>query len=59
MTFGQPTTSSPGRRSSVSVRRQIADTLTTEQMHGLVRVAPGPGQMPNEETVRLYAGEQA
>lgn len=45
MPFGQLTSSSPGRRSGVSVWRQIADTLTTEIRD---RVYTDTGRLPGE-----------
>ena len=45
MTFGQLITSSPGRRSGVSVWRQIADTLTTEIRD---RAYADTGRLPGE-----------
>lgn len=45
MTFGQLITSSPGRRSGVSVWRHIADTLTTEIRD---RAYAGTGRLPGE-----------
>lgn len=44
MTFGQSITSSPGRRRSVSVWRQIANTLTTEIRDLLVRLRTPPAK---------------
>src|ERR1035437_9615989 len=45
MTFGQLITNSPGRRSGVSVWRQIADTLTTEIRD---RAYADTGRLPGE-----------
>ncbi|MBK9441890.1 MAG: phosphonate metabolism transcriptional regulator PhnF [Comamonadaceae bacterium] len=45
MTFGQRITSAPGRRSGVTVWRQIADTLSTEIRD---RTYAGTGRLPGE-----------
>lgn len=45
MTFGQLNTSAPGRRSGVTVWRQIADTLTTEIRN---RIYADTGRLPGE-----------
>lgn len=45
MTFSQPISSNPGRRSGVSVWRQIADTLTTEIRD---RAYADTGRLPGE-----------
>jgi GntR family phosphonate transport system transcriptional regulator len=45
MTFSQPISSGPGRRSGVSVWRQIADTLTTEIRD---RAYADTGKLPGE-----------